>query len=93
MNSDVIERPILTAPQFSDLLNRVRDVHADVRGCRSEERANELRHLRTICNEMCNARLARHNDALIERRRELIKHTNETLSQYREDGSLIVGDA
>lgn len=89
ITTETIQKPTLTAAQFTELLNSVRDAHASARGCRREEMANELRILRAICNEMCNARLLRHNEELIERRRELIKHTNETLSQYREDGSYI----
>lgn len=70
----------LNAADFECLCDGTRDAITSLVSCRSNEIANEALLLRNSLNDLCAADLARKNDRLTLRRRDLIARANRLLA-------------
>lgn len=69
----------LTAQAFRDLLSSVRDSIASLKSCHDREVPNERRLLENVMAELREASPKRRDDALIERKVNMLNHAQETL--------------
>jgi hypothetical protein len=69
----------LTAQAFRDLLSSTRDSISSLKSCRTNELPNERRLLENMMAELREASPLRRNDALVERKVEMLAEAQATL--------------